>query len=344
MTKHRFLSACRREPVDCTPIWLMRQAGRYLPEYRRLRERYTLLEAIKTPELAVEITLQPLRRFALDAAIIFGDILPPLEAMGVTVDVAEGGGLLISPPVRRASDVAALRLPEAEEISPYTQEALRLARHELAERAPLIGFSGGPFTLAGYLIEGASSNYAQTKRFMYAEPASWWTLMGKLAQLVGHYLQAQVQAGAQVVQIFDSWAGLLSTEDYRQFALPHVQRAVAMARESGVPVIYFTTGAGGMLETIRECGADVIGIDWRVDLARAWRRIGEDLAIQGNLDPLTLFAPSPVLRQRAEQVLGQAGGKLGHIFNLGHGVLPETPIESVAELVTFVHEKSRSAS
>ncbi len=338
----RFLRACRREPVDCTPIWLMRQAGRFLPEYRQLRQQHPMLEMIKTPELAVEVTLQPLRRFDLDAAIIFADILPPLEALGIQVEFVRGEGPAIHQPVRSAADVERLRVPSVEEIAPYTQEAVRLASRELAGRVPLIGFSGAPFTLAAYLVEGGSSHdYARPKRLMYEEPAAWHSLMGKLAHLVGSYLQAQVRAGAQALQMFDSWVGVLSPADYREFVLPYSRRALEMARASGVPVIHFTTGTTGMLETIGDAGGDVIGVDWRIDLGAAWGRLGPEVGIQGNLDPMTLLAPLPVLLERAAEVLRQAAGRPGHIFNLGHGVLPETPLENVQGLVEFVHRQSK---
>ncbi len=339
----RFLRACRREPVDCTPIWLMRQAGRFLPEYRQLRQQHPMLEMIKTPELAVEVTLQPLRRFDLDAGIIFADILPPIEALGIQVEFVRGEGPSIQQPVRSVADVERLRTPTPEEIAPYTQDAIRLAARELADRVPLIGFSGAPFTLAAYLVEGGSSHdYARAKRLMYDEPAAWHSLMGKLAHLVGSYFQAQVRAGAQALQMFDSWVGVLSPADYREFVLPYSRQALEMAKASGVPVIHFTTGTTGMLETIREAGGDVIGIDWRVDLGSAWYRLGPEVGIQGNLDPITLMsAPLPVLRERAAEILRQAAGRPGHIFNLGHGVLPETPIEHVRELVDFVHQQSK---
>ena len=330
------------EPVDCTPIWLMRQAGRYLPEYRELRARYSMLELVRTPELAVEISLQPLRRFDLDAAIIFSDILPPLESMGIEVEFVQGDGPLIRNPVRSSADVDRLRTPVAEEIAPYTQEAIALASRELAGRVPLIGFAGAPFTLAGYVIEGGSSrDFALAKRMMYEEPTTWHSLMKKLSDLVGIYLLAQAKAGAQALQLFDSWVGVLGPDDYREFVLPYSRNAIAKARSSGVPVIYFTTGTSGMLELIDEAGSDVIGVDWRVDLASARVRLREDVAIQGNLDPVLLFAPIPRLLERAGRVLQQAGGRPGHIFNLGHGVLQGTPIEGVEELVQFVHRETR---
>lgn len=338
----RFLRACRREPVDCTPIWLMRQAGRFLPEYRQLRQQHSMLDMIKTPELAVEVTLQPLRRFDLDAAIIFADILPPVEALGVRVEFVKGEGPAIDHPLRSAADVERLRTPVAEEIAPYTREAVRLAARELAGRVPLIGFSGAPFTLAGYLVEGGSSqDYARAKQLMHDEPAAWHSLMEKLSQLVGSYLQAQVQAGAQALQLFDSWVGVLSPADYREFVLPYSQRAISMARSPGVPVIHFSTGTGAMLETIREAGGDVVGVDWRVDLGAAWDRLGPGVAIQGNLDPMALLAPRSHLLERAADILRQAAGRPGHIFNLGHGVLQETPVERVGDLVEFVHRHSQ---
>ncbi len=342
MKTWRFLAACRREPVDCTPVWLMRQAGRYMSEYRALRERYSILEIIKTPELAVEVTLQPIRAFDLDAAIIFADILPPLEAMGLDLAFVKGDGPVIHNPVRSTADVRALRRPDPEEDLHFTLEAIRLARRELEGRAPLIGFSGAPFTLASYAIEGGSSrHYARTKGMMYEEPAAWHQFMGKLADLVGRYLQAQVRAGAQAVQLFDSWVGALSPADYREYVLPYSRRAIDMARQEGAPVIHLSTGTAGMLELIKEAGGDVIGVDWRIDLDAAWQRLGEDVAIQGNLDPVALLAPRPELERRAALVLQQAAGRPGHIFNLGHGVLPMTPVENVRALVDFVHEHSR---
>jgi uroporphyrinogen decarboxylase len=341
--RDRFLRACRREPVDCTPIWLMRQAGRYIPEYRKLRERHSMLETVRTPELALEITMQPLQHFDLDAAIIFSDILPPLESMGVEVQFLKGDGPTIVNPVRSAEDVARLRVPAAEEIAPYTQEAVRLASRELADRVPLIGFSGAPFTLAGYLIEGGTSReFARTKGLMYEQPEVWHSLMEKLSQMVGAYLHAQAGAGAAALQLFDSWVGILGPADYREFVLPYSQQAIAAAQKAGVPVIHFTTGTSGMLELIREAGGDVVGVDWRVDLGAAWGRLGGDVAIQGNLDPMALLAPLPYLERRAGEVLRRAAGRPGHIFNLGHGVLPPTPLDSVSALVEFVHSQTAS--
>jgi uroporphyrinogen decarboxylase len=319
----------------------MRQAGRYMAEYRRLREKHTILELIKTPELAVEVTMQPINAFDLDAAIIFADILPPLEGMGLSLDFVRGEGPVIHNPPRSAADIAALRVPDPRESLGFTLEAIRLARRELDGRIPLIGFSGAPFTLASYAIEGgASRNYVLTKSLMYSQPEAWQALMDKLAATVGEYLKAQAEAGAQVLQVFDSWAGALGPDDYRRYALPYSRRAIQTAQSSGVPVIHFSTGTAGMLELIKEAGGDVIGVDWRVSLAEAWRRLGDDLAVQGNLDPVALFAPLPELKQQVSGILNQAGGRPGHIFNLGHGILPQTPVEHVAALLEMVHELS----
>ncbi|HEY7339441.1 MAG TPA: uroporphyrinogen decarboxylase [Ktedonobacterales bacterium] len=336
----RLLRACRREPTDATPIWLMRQAGRYMPAYRKLREHHPLLTMIKTPELACEVTLQPIETFDLDAAIIFADILPPLEGMGLHLRFAEGEGPVIGNPVRTVDDVARLRVLPPEEALPFTLEAIRLARAQLDSRnIPLIGFSGAPFTLAAYAIEGGGShNYTLAKGLMMSAPEAWDELMTKLSEVVGAYLLAQARAGAQALQLFDSWAGHLSASDYRQFALPYTQRAIAIARAAGVPIIHFATDTSGYLEAMGETGADVISVDWRVDLSAAWQRLGEQVAMQGNLDPVALLAPWDALEQHAQAILDQAGGRPGHIFNLGHGILPETPPDNVKQLVDFVHE------
>ncbi len=338
----RFLRACRREEVDCTPIWLMRQAGRYMPEYRELRARYSMLDVIRTPELAVEVTLQPIERFELDAAIIFADILPPLIGMGIELEFAKGEGPVIHNPVRDRAAIERLRVPEAATNSAYTLDAIRLARRALEGKVPLIGFSGAPFTLASYLIEGGSSkNYVRAKGLMYGDPQGWHLLMDKLARLVGDYLLAQVQAGAQAVQLFDSWAGCLSPADYRRFVLPYTRQALAGVGGAGVPVIQFSTGTAGIVlgapETLREAPATVIGVDWRVDLDIAWERLGYDVAIQGNLDPVVLFADRDEIMRQAGAILQQAAGRPGHIFNVGHGILPETPLDNVAALVDMVH-------
>ena len=340
-TNYRFLKACRREQVDATPVWFMRQAGRYMAEYRALREKYGILDIIRAPELAVEVTLQPINAFDIDAAIIFADILPPLVGMGIELSFVKGEGPQLHNPVRTPADVEALRTPSAEENVPFTLEAIRLARRELEGRVPLIGFSGAPFTLASYAVEGGSSrNYTLAKGLMYEHPEAWHALMDKLAQVVGGYLVAQAEAGAQALQVFDSWAGALSPADYREFALPYTRRVVEMAQETGVPVINFSTGTSAMLSDVASAGGDVIGVDWRIGLDRAWDAVGDGVALQGNLDPVALLAPWPELARRADDVLHRAAGRPGHIFNLGHGILPSTPVENVAALTDYVHEVS----
>lgn len=336
----RLLKACRREATDTTPIWLMRQAGRYMAEYRQLREKYSILELIKTPELACEVTMQPIKAFDLDAAIIFADILPPLEGMGLELDFVKGEGPAIYNPVCSAADVERLRVPPPEEALWFTLEAIKLARAELAPRGlPLIGFSGAPFTLAAYAVEGGGSkNHQKVKGLMMSDPKAWHLLMEKLSELVGNYLLAQAKAGAQVLQVFDSWVGQLAPQDYRQLVMPYSRRAIEIARAGGVPIIHFGTDTNGMLELMRDAGGDVIGVDWRIDLDAAWTRLGAGVGIQGNLDPIALFAPWDELQARARVVLEQAGGRPGFIFNLGHGILPNTPVDNVRRLVDFVHE------
>jgi len=340
ISESRFLRACRREPVDTTPIWLMRQAGRYMADYRQLREKYSILEMIKSPELACEVTMQPIDAFDLDAAIIFADILPPLEGMGLNLEFVKGVGPVIDNPIRTVADIDRLATPDPRESIWFTIEAVRKARQELEPRGiPLIGFSGAPFTLATYAIEGGSSrNYVRAKKLMTHEPEAWHRLMSKLAEMIGHYLKAQAEAGAQVLQLFDSWVGALSPADYREYVQPHSRRALQIAAESGVPLIHFGTNTNGTLELIRDTGGDVIGVDWRIDLGAAWERLGDGVAVQGNLDPVALMAPWPELKKRAQYVLDQAAGRNGHIFNLGHGILPQTPNDNVKRLVEFVHE------
>jgi uroporphyrinogen decarboxylase len=333
--KDRFLRACRREPTDVTPVWLMRQAGRYMPEYRSLRERYSLIEICKTPDLAVQVTLQPLR-LGVDAAILFADILLPLEPMGAPFEFAKGEGPTIRDPVRDVPAIERLRVIEPEQDLAYVMDAIQLARRELGDRAPLIGFSGAPFTLASYLVEGGHpGKFVNTKRLMYAEPAAWANLMGKLAEVVSRYLRGQIAAGAQAVMLFDSWAGALSPDDYRHHAQPFSARALAGIE--GVPVIHFGTDTAGILPLIKEAGGTVIGVDFRIDLDEAWIRLGSDVAIQGNLDPGVLLGPWDVVERAASRILAKAGGRSGHVFNLGHGVLPETPVENVQRLVEHVH-------
>jgi uroporphyrinogen decarboxylase len=352
----RFLRACRREPADCTPIWLMRQAGRYMPEYRAIREKHGFLQMVKTPELAAEITLQPVRAFGVDAAIIFADILPVLEGLGLRLTYETGEGPVIHNPIKTKSDVAALIESDPRETVRYTLDAIRLVKRELDGRLPLIGFSGAPFTLAAYAIEGAGSeDYRDVKRFMHAHPRAWRELMTKLADLVSAYLSVQIEAGVDAVQMFDSWAGVLSPFDYAESVLPYVQRVVAEVSEVSVvsdgvnrkssivnrksPIIYFGTDMSGMSNLVRRTGADVLGVDWRVNLDEAWAQLG-DVAVQGNLDAAALFAPWPEVERRARDVLDRAGGRPGHIFNLGHGIMTETPVDNVKRLVEFVHAYS----
>jgi uroporphyrinogen decarboxylase len=340
MTEYRFIKACKREAVDATPIWLMRQAGRYMEEYRTLRQSYGIFDIIKTPELALEVTMQPINAFDLDAAIIFADILPPLEGMGLSVEFIKGEGPVIHNPVRTPADVEKLATPDPREALHFTLDAIRLTRAELESRhIPLIGFSGAPFTLASYAVEGGSSkNKIHLKSMMYGDPKAWDTLMSKLAPVAGNYLLAQAEAGAQTLQLFDSWVGELSPDDYRQYVQPYSKQALDIAKTSGVPIIHFGTNTNGMLEDIRDAGGDVIGVDWRIDIDVAAKRLGDGVAVQGNLDPVTLYAPWDELKTRTQKILDRMDGRAGHIFNLGHGILPTTPVDNVKRLVDFVHE------
>ena len=340
----RFLRACRREPVDRTPIWLMRQAGRYLPEYRALRDQYDMLTMCRTPELAVEVTLQPLRHFDLDAAILFSDIMIPLTPMGVDFQIVESVGPIVANPVRDQRAADALRVIEPEADVPFVIESVRALRRELDGKVPLIGFAGAPFTLASYIVEGKPSrDLLLTKKLMHCDPAAWHTLMDKLAQTIAAYLLAQVRAGAQAVQLFDSWIGALSPRDYREYVLPHSKKIFDALVATGVPRIHFGTGTATLLELMKEAGGPstgsgqvVIGIDWRVPLDQAWQRLG-DVALQGNLDPAIMLTSPAIVEREARAVLAQARGHCGHIFNLGHGVLPNTPLENVERLVEVVH-------
>ena len=340
----RFLKAARREPVDAIPIWLMRQAGRYMPEYRQLREKYSILELIKTPELALEVTMQPIKAFDLDAAIIFADILPPLEGMCLDLDFVKGEGPVIYNPVRTIADVERLATPPPQEALSFTLKAIELTRQALDERGiPLIGFSGAPFTLASYAVEGGSSkDKLHLKGLMYAEPKTWHMLMDKLATVAGNYLLAQAQAGAHALQLFDSWVGELSPQDYRDYVQPYSQKALTIAREAGVPLIHFGTNTNGMLTDIRDAGGDVIGVDWRIDIDKAAAILGDKVAVQGNLDPTALHAPWEELEKRARHILNSMYGRKGFIFNLGHGILPTTPVDNVKRIVDFVHEYSKT--
>lgn len=342
MTKpnHPFLAACRREKTLYTPVWLMRQAGRYMAEYRELRARFSFLDLCKRPELAAEITVTPVERLGVDAAILFADILLLLEPMGVGLEYTKEDGPLIHRPVRNGADVDRLLEFDAEKSLPFVFEAVRKSCAALNGRVPLIGFSGAPFTLASYLIEGGGSrNYIHTKRLMVSDPGAWRALMQRLSEVIIKYLNAQIEAGAEAVQLFDSWAGCLSPEDYEKYVLPHTQAAIGGIR-SGVPVVHFSTGTAGLLPLIRIAGGDVIGVDWRVNLDDAWQSVGHDVGIQGNLDPVTLLSSPGEIREKVAAILKRAGGRAGHIFNLGHGVLPETPVENVIQMVQAVHELS----
>jgi uroporphyrinogen decarboxylase len=337
----RFLRACQRQPVDCTPVWFMRQAGRYMAAYQALRQRHSLLTLCKTPELAAEVTLQPIQRLPVDAAIIFTDLLIPLEPMGAKLVFAPNEGPVIENPIRSASDVEALRMVDPQAELAFTLEAIRMVCRELDGKVPLIGFAGAPFTLASYLIEGSGSrHYIQTKQLMYHQPEAWHGLLDKLASVATTFLQAQVAAGAQVVQLFDSWVGCLSPDDYRRYVLPYTKQVIEGLRNAGVPVIHFGTDTAMLLDAMREAGSDVIGVDWRIPLDDAWHRIGPDVGIQGNLDPVALFAPLPEIQRRVDDILQRAGNRPGHIFNLGHGILPETPVDHVHAVVDLVHARS----
>jgi uroporphyrinogen decarboxylase len=334
----RFLRACRREPVDVTPVWFMRQAGRYMESYRQLRSRYSLLELCREPELAVAVTLQPVEAIEVDAAILFSDLLIPFTPLGLEFDFVKGEGPVIASPVRSASDVRRLRSFDPRDDLAHVLTTIRVLRRELTDKVPLIGFAGAPFTLASYAIEGGPSRtYAHTKSFMYSQPAAWHQLCATFADVVGDYLRAQVDAGAQAVQVFDSWAGALGREDYREFAWPHSRAVFDQLAGCGVPTIHFGVGTAAILPDLVEAGGDVIGVDWREPLDGAWSRIGPDRAIQGNLDPVLLLAPLDRKLSAARDILDRAGGRSGHIFNLGHGILPETPLEHVQELARVVH-------
>lgn len=333
--KSPFLQACRGEAAAYTPIWIMRQAGRYMKEYRELRARVPFIELCERPELATEVTVTAAEVLGVDAAIIFSDILLILRPMGMGLEYAKGEGPVLDNPVREAKDLDRLQEVEADSLS-FVYEAIRQTRAALPPELPLIGFSGAPFTLAAYMIEGGGSrNFTETKGFMYADPGAWHALMEKLVRSLIPYLNAQIEAGAQVVQLFDSWVGCLGPEDYKTFVQPH-SRALIEGLQPGTPVIHFGTGTGLFLPELRAAGGDVIGLDWRVRLGEAWEQVG-DAAVQGNLDPCVLLGPPEYIRERAGEVLRQAAGRPGHIFNLGHGVLPMTEVDRVKMLVDFVH-------
>ena len=337
-----FVRACKSQPVDRTPVWFMRQAGRYMAEYRAVRKQHSLLEICKKPSLAAEVTITAAEIIGVDAAIIFADLLLPLEVMGLPFHFSAGEGPVIERPVRSKQDVSALRTDLANELG-YVSEAVSLVSRHFVDRIPVIGFCGAPFTLASYMIEGGGSrNYVHTKKMMYNSPADWDILMAKLVAVTTSYAADQVRAGADAIQIFDSWVGCLSVEDYRRYVLPHVAGMVKQLQQTGAPVIYFGTDSATLLPSMKETGADVIGLDWRIPLDEGWARLDHAAAVQGNLDPVLLFADWQELKRRAEDILHRAAGRTGHIFNLGHGILPETPVENVKNLARFVQEHSLS--
>jgi len=333
------VKACRTQVVERTPVWFMRQAGRYMPEYRAVRKQYSLIEICKKPELAAAVTITAAEKLGVDAAIIFADLLLPLEVMGLQFRFSAGEGPVIDRPIREEKDVAALRTDNASELG-YVAEAVSLVCRHFGARLPVIGFCGAPFTLASYMIEGGGSrNYVQTKKMMYRAPAAWNELLGKLVEVVSEYAIQQVEAGADVIQVFDSWVGCLGVEDYRRFVLPQSTELIQRIRKAGAPVIYFGTETTALLAWMKLTGAEVIGLDWRVPLDEGWKSVGQ-CGMQGNLDPVLLFAHWGEIKQGAAEVLRRAGGRAGHIFNLGHGILPETPVENVKALSEFVREQA----
>ena len=337
-----FVRACKSLPVERTPVWFMRQAGRYMPEYRAVRKQHSLLELCKKPALAAEVTITAAEILGVDAAIIFADLLLPLEVMGLPFHFSAGEGPVIERPVRAKEDVARLRTDRAAELG-YVSEAVTMVAKHFADRVPVIGFCGAPFTLASYMIEGGGSrNYVHTKKMMYNSPAEWDELMRKLVAVAAVYSAEQVRAGADAIQIFDSWVGCLSVEDYRRYVQSHVTDMVKELQKTGAPIIYFGTDSATLLPAMKETGAEVIGLDWRIPLDEGWQRLDHACAVQGNLDPVLLFADGKELELRAEEILRRAGGRAGHIFNLGHGILPETPVDNVKQLARLVQGYSPS--
>jgi uroporphyrinogen decarboxylase len=325
-------------PTERTPVWFMRQAGRYMPEYRRLRESHSILDLCKTPELAAEVTLQPMQALDVDAAIIFADLLLPLEPMGLNLEFVKGDGPVIHNPIRTPRDIGKLNALNAADLG-YVGQAISMVKKELGGKKAVIGFVGAPFTLASYMIEGGGSrHYAHTKRLMYNDPDAWNALMDRIVRTVTPFAASQAAGGADAIQIFDSWVGALAPGDYERYVLPHVTMLVRQIQTIGVPVIYFGTGASSYMHLLDRSGADVLGVDWRIELDDAWAAVRHRPAVQGNLDPLALLAPIPEIRKRVEDILRRAGGRPGHIFNLGHGIIPETPVDHVRAVVEMVRE------
>jgi uroporphyrinogen decarboxylase len=338
----RFVRACLRRPVDRTPVWFLRQAGRYMPEYMAIRKHHSLLEICRNPEIAAEVTITAADRLGVDAAIIFADLLLPFTPMGVDFEFLAGEGPVVHTPIRTLDQIRALRTDRTEDLTYVARAIERVAQHFAPPRPDgdqlgIIGFCGAPFTLASYMIEGGSSrNYIETKKLMYSDAAAWPLLMEKLVTVLTAFAQQQVEAGADVIQIFDSWAGALSVTDYRQYVLAPTTQLIQRVQALGVPVIYFGVDTASLLPTFRETGADVIGLDWRIPLDEGWRAAGPGCAVQGNLDPITLFAPPDVIHARVQEILAQAGNRPGHIFNLGHGIVPGTPVENVIQVVQWL--------
>jgi uroporphyrinogen decarboxylase len=336
----RFVRACKTLPVDRTPVWFMRQAGRYMPEYRAVRKAHSLIEICKAPQLAADVTITAAEILQVDAAIIFADLLLPLEVMGLPFHFSSGEGPVIERPVRNAEDVMRLRTDSAADLG-YVAESVRLVAQHFGSKLPVIGFCGAPFTLASYMVEGGGSrHYINTKKLMYAGDGAWNQLLAKVVDVTSHYAVEQVRAGADAIQVFDSWVGCLASEDYRDYVLPRTTELIRRVKAAGVPVIYFGTDTATLLPAMKETGADVIGLDWRMPLNEGWARLGNAGAVQGNLDPAVLFAEWNHVKQGAKAVLDYAGGRHGHIFNLGHGILPETPVENVKALAAYVQEES----
>ena len=343
-SQSRFVKACKAQPVDRTPVWFMRQAGRYMPEYRGVRKQHSLIEICKKPEIAAEVTITAAEALGVDAAIIFADLLLPLEVMGLPFHFSVGEGPVIEKPVRDAKDIERLRTDRAADLG-YVAEAVRLVCKHFGLRLPVIGFCGAPFTLASYMIEGGGSrNYIHTKKLMYCSPSVWDELLGKITAVVAEYATEQVRAGADAVQIFDSWVGCLSVDDYRRYVLRSTRELVKCLQNTHAPIIYFGTDTATLLPSMKETGAEVIGLDWRVPLDDGWRGLNFAGAVQGNLDPVVLFANWKEIESRAREILRRAGGRPGHIFNLGHGILPDTPVENVRALAKFVQEHSLAST
>jgi uroporphyrinogen decarboxylase len=336
----RFVRACKGMPVDRTPVWFMRQAGRYMPEYRAVRKQHSLIQICKNPQVAAEVTITAAEFLKVDAAIIFADLLLPLEVMGLPFHFSPGEGPVIESPLRTGDDINRLRTDSAGDLG-YVADAVRVVAKHFGNKLPVIGFCGAPFTLASYMIEGGGSrHYIKTKSLMYSQPQAWDELLGKLVAVTSEYARAQVEAGADVIQVFDSWVGCLSVEDYRKFVLPRTTELIRSLKTSGASVIYFGTDTSTLLVSMKETGADVIGLDWRIPLDQGWKLLGNHGAVQGNLDPVVLFADWKQVKVGARRILDQAGGRPGHIFNLGHGILPETPVENVRALAEYVQENS----